>query len=90
MYDSFGLYWKGKWQKPSSGKSIPVISPVTEEVLGEAPAASEDDTRNAIESAVSGTRQWRNVQAWERSQMLSRVADVMREHTDDMARWLIL
>ena len=90
MYDSFGLYWNGKWQKPSSGKSIPVISPVTEEVLGEAPAASEDDTRNAIESAVSGTRQWRKVQAWERSRMLSRVADVMREHTDDMARWLIL
>ena len=67
-----------------------MISPVTEEVLGEAPAASEDDTRNAIESAVSGTRQWRKVQAWERSRMLSRVADVMREHTDDMARWLIL
>ena len=43
------------WQKPASGKSIPVISPVTEEVIGEAPAASEDDTRQTIESAVSGT-----------------------------------
>ena len=70
MYTRFGLYWNGTWQQPAYGKSIPVISPVTEEVLGEAPAASEDDTRQAIESAVYGTTQWRNVQAWERSRML--------------------
>ena len=90
MYTPFGLYWNGMWQKPASGKSIPVISPVTEEVLGEAPAANKSDTRKVVESAVSGTAQWRKVIAWERSRMLRRVAEVMRERTDDMSRWLSL
>ncbi len=89
MYSSFGLYWNGDWQT-ASGKGIPVISPVTEEVLGEAPGASEADTLQSIESAVSGTKQWRKVGAWERSRLLKKAAEMMREKTDEMARWLTM
>ena len=89
MYKSFGLYWNGKWQT-ESGNSIPVISTVTEEVLGEAPGATEADTVQAIESAVAGTEKWRKVGAWERSRLLKKAAEIMHERTEEIARWLTI
>ena len=89
MYSSFGLYCNGKWQTVS-GKSIPVISPVTEEVLGEAPGSTEADTVKAIESAVAGTEKWRKVGAWERSRLLKKAAEVIREKTEEIARCLTM
>ena len=59
-------------------------------MLGEAPGATEADTVQAIESAVSGTEQWRKVGAWERSRLLKKAADMMREKTEEMARWLTM
>ncbi len=89
MYSSFGLYWNGNWQN-ATGNSIPVISPVTEEVIGEAPGASESDTMQAIESAVLGTEKWRKVGAWERSKLLKKSAEIMRDKTEEMAHWLTM
>ena len=88
MYSSFGLYWNGDWQT-ATGKGIPVISPVTEEVLGEAPGASEADTLQSIESAVLGTRAM--AEGWCVGAFTSaRKCRNYARKTEEMARWLTM
>ena len=90
MYSSFGHYWNGSWKKSSSRKKINVISPVTEKILGEVPSASESDTMEVIESAVSGINRWRSLSCLERSRILRRVAELMLKRKDEIARYLSL
>src|SRR6202011_3510653 len=45
------LFIDGKWDKGAEGKSIEVINPATEEVIGRVPEASTKDTVRAIEAA---------------------------------------
>ena len=40
MYDKFGQFINGKWQKSSTGETYEVINPATEEILGKASKAS--------------------------------------------------
>ena len=51
MYQTFGLFIGGSWQKGS--QSAEVISPVTEKPLGIIATASVDDTKPAIDAAAS-------------------------------------
>ena len=48
---NLGLFIDGKWDKGTEGKSIEVINPATEEVIGSVPEASTKDTVRAIEAA---------------------------------------
>ena len=34
MYDKYGQFINGKWQKSASGETYDVINPATEEVIG--------------------------------------------------------
>lgn len=90
MYESFGLYWSGGWQPAGEGHSLSIISPVTEEELGKAPAANAQDTAQAIASAVEGFAAWRQVPALERARVLRNIAAKLQEHRDELARWLTL
>ena len=51
MYEKFGQYINGKWQKSSDGGAYDVINPATEETLGKASKATETDVENALMSA---------------------------------------
>ena len=54
MYENYGLFIDGRWRGASGGGASPVLSPVTEKPLGEAPVATSGDTEAAIESATRG------------------------------------
>ena len=43
MYDKFGQFINGKWQKSSGGETYDVINPATEEIIGKASKASKKD-----------------------------------------------
>ena len=36
MYDKFGQFINGKWQKSLTGETYEVINPATEEIIGKA------------------------------------------------------
>ena len=54
MYQKFGLFIGGGWGGASGGGVAPVISPVSEKPLGEAPVATAADTGAAIGGAERG------------------------------------
>jgi succinate-semialdehyde dehydrogenase/glutarate-semialdehyde dehydrogenase len=79
MYERFGLFIDNEWRSASDQASKPVISPVSEEVVGAIPMATDADIAAAIESADAGFRIWREAPAWRRASVLRRAADILRE-----------
>ena len=67
MYDKYGQFIDGKWQKSASGETYDVINPATEEVLGKASKANSADVQKALKSAEKGLITWRNTSPWELS-----------------------
>jgi len=90
MYEKFGQFIDGKWHKSEKGETYDVINPATEEVLGKASKASENDVNKALKSAEKGLEIWRKTPPWERAKIIRKIADLMRERSDVLAKWLTL
>ncbi len=90
MYEKFGQFIDGKWHKSENGETYDVINPATEEVLGKASKASENDINKALKSAEKGLEIWRKTPPWERAKIIRKIADLMRERSDVLAKWLTL
>ena len=90
MYEKFGQFIDGKWIKSSSGETYEVINPANEEILGNASKASPEDVENALKSAQQGLEVWKKTTPWQRSYILRRIADKMREKQDVLAKWMTL
>ena len=58
MYEKFGQFINGKWQKSLSGETYDVFNPATEEVIGKASKANSEDVQLAIKSAANGLKIW--------------------------------
>ena len=67
MYDKYGQFIDGKWQKSASGETYDVINPATEELLGKASKANNSDVQRALKSAEKGLEIWRNTSPWGKS-----------------------
>ena len=90
MYEKFGQFIDGKWQKSEKGETYDVINPATEEVLGKASKASENDVNKALKSSEKGLEVWRKTPPWERAKIIRKIADLMRERTEVLAKRLTL
>ncbi|HLX28419.1 MAG TPA: NAD-dependent succinate-semialdehyde dehydrogenase [Casimicrobiaceae bacterium] len=84
------LYIDGEWYEGTRGTTTPIINPATEETLCELKHASIADLDRALAAAQRGFEQWRHVPAIERSKILRRAADMMRERHEHIARDITL
>ncbi|MBV8863732.1 MAG: aldehyde dehydrogenase [Mycobacterium sp.] len=81
------LFIGGKWRKPSSPNRIAVISPHSEEPVGEAPAAAPAD----VDAAVTAARHafdhgpWSRLDPSERMRKVEELATIYAGHLDEMA-----
>jgi len=90
MYSKFGQFIDGKWQSSQNNETYDVLNPATEEVIGKASKAGEEDVNKALQSAENGLNIWKNTPAWERSYIIRRIADRIREKKDILAKWMAL
>ena len=90
MYNKFGQFIDGKWQASSNNETYDVINPATEEVLGKASKASREDVQKALKSAEKGLKIWRDTAPWQRSYIIRRIADKIRDKQDVLAKWMTL
>ena len=90
MYDKFGQFINGKWMKSSSGETYDVINPANEEVIGKASKANKNDIELALKSAKNGFNIWKNTTPWERSKIIRKISELIREKKDILAKWLTL
>ena len=90
MYSKFGQFIDGKWQEAINKETYEVINPATEEILGNASKASSADVQKALKSAKEGLEIWKNTLPWERSNIIRKIADLIRLKKDTLAKWITL
>lgn len=80
----------GSWTDGRGSKTISVTSPVTGEGLGEVPVATPDDVDEAVRAARGAVEQLDRMTVFERAELLHRVASLMRDRKEELARELTL
>ena len=90
MYDKFGQFIDGKWQKSASNETYDVINPATEEIIGKASKANSADVQKALKSAEKGLQVWKNTSPWERSKVIRKISELIRQRVDVLSKWLTL
>lgn len=73
---TYKLYINGKFPRTESGRTYEVVSPKGE-FLANAALASRKDGRDAVEAAVAAVKPWSGATAYNRGQVLYRVAEVL-------------
>ncbi len=79
------LYINGGYVDASSGETFDAINPANGELLAKVQRASKDDVERAVVSAESGQKIWAAMTAMERSRILRRAVDILRERNDELA-----
>ena len=80
----------GAWTESESGGRLEATSPATGESLGTVPKGTREDARRAIAAANAARRDWAARSAFERAAALERVAELIEERRDDLARVLTI
>src|SRR5215510_1116462 len=86
MYPDVLLCIDGVWTKAADGRTIPVVNPATEEVIGSVAQAGRADLDAALDAAAKGFAAWRKVSAYERSRVMRRAADLLRDRAEKVAQ----
>jgi succinate-semialdehyde dehydrogenase / glutarate-semialdehyde dehydrogenase len=84
-YPNVQLFIDGKWRPAASGRTIPVINPATEENIGTVPHADRSDLDEAVAAAEKGFKVWRAMSSYDRSKVMRKAADLMRERAEGIA-----
>jgi succinate-semialdehyde dehydrogenase / glutarate-semialdehyde dehydrogenase len=79
----------GKWVDADSGLTFPVTNPATGETIADVPRMGATETRRALAAAERALPEWKRRPAKERARILRRLADLMLEHEEDLARLMV-
>lgn len=90
MYNNFGQFYNGKWNVSEDKSTYEVINPCSEEVIGNASNATMNDVDKALSSASLGLKKWSQYPAWQRSSILRKAADLIRENKEIIAKYISL
>jgi alpha-ketoglutaric semialdehyde dehydrogenase len=78
----------GKWVKGSSRETFQTINPANEEVVGQIYMASLPDVDLAVQAATDAFHSWRLTPAPQRGELLFKVADLLKQKKEELARLL--
>ncbi len=83
-------YVDGAWVDADSGDTFSVSNPATGESIAEVPRMGAAETRRALAASERALPAWKARTAKDRARVLRRLADLMFEHEDDLARLMVL
>ncbi|HET7848215.1 MAG TPA: aldehyde dehydrogenase family protein, partial [Pseudolabrys sp.] len=86
MYAQLALYIDGQWLNGEGRKGEDVINPATGKTLAHLPHASKADLDAALAAAEKGFKVWRETSAYDRSRIMRKAADLLRERYDHVAK----
>ncbi|AMV46019.1 betaine-aldehyde dehydrogenase [Paraburkholderia caribensis] len=79
------LYIGGEYVDATSGATFDTFDPASGELLATVQQASEADIERAVQSAREGQRAWAAMTAMQRSRILRRAVELLRERNDALA-----
>src|SRR6204780_2637761 len=78
-------FYGGKWHKPISGRSADAINPGTGDTPGAGARFGPGQYRRAGKCPKAAYPAWRDTPPLERARLLKRIANVLREHAEELA-----
>ena len=90
MYPNVQLLIDGNWGDAASGKTLEVMNPATGEVNGTLAHAGTDDLDRALAATERGFAAWRKVSAYDRSKVMRKAADLLRERAGEIGTLMTL
>src|SRR5579872_866455 len=85
MYQEFGLFIDNAWRSARGEKTVEVIDPATEDVLGAVPRADVADLDDALVAAARAAKGWAATAGWTRSKILRRIAAELESRGERIA-----
>ncbi|MGA2112832.1 MAG: CoA-acylating methylmalonate-semialdehyde dehydrogenase [Anaerolineales bacterium] len=79
-------YINGEWLGPNGDKTIEVINPATNEVLGKVMLCGPEDVGRAARAAQDAASPWRRTPPTERAQYLFRLKALLEENLEELSR----
>ncbi len=79
------LYIAGRYAEAGSGASFETVNPANGEVLAHVQRAGQGDVERAVASALEGQQVWAAMTAMQRSRILRRAVDLLRQRNDELA-----
>ncbi len=90
FYPRLALFIDGVWHYGEGRATRAVVSPTTEEVLGQLPVATEADIDRALAAAARALPAWRQRSPQQRAEVLVRAAALLRERREVIAQTITL
>ena len=79
QYPEPKLFIGGEWLPADQRERLPILNPANDEVIAELPVAATSDLDAALDAAQAAYPAWRAMSAFDRSKILHKAADLMRE-----------
>ena len=84
-YPDTQLLIDGIWRAGSGGRSLPVMDPASARPIGRVAQAEPADLDAALAAADRGFASWRPVSAYERSKLMRKAAELLRDRAEEVA-----
>ncbi|KGR91121.1 aldehyde dehydrogenase [Ureibacillus massiliensis 4400831 = CIP 108448 = CCUG 49529] len=78
----------GEWKQSTSGKLIDSINPANRQVMGQVQSSTIEEANEAIEAAHNASKEWAKVGEFQRGQYLYKVAALLEENLEEIAKTL--
>jgi succinate-semialdehyde dehydrogenase/glutarate-semialdehyde dehydrogenase len=89
-YPDVQLMIGNEWRPAQGGRTLPILNPATGETIGRLAHAEAPDLDHALTAAQRGFETWRNISAYDRSKVMRKVADLVRERADTIATLMVM
>ena len=76
----------GEWVESLDGGTMEVLNPSTGETIAEVPSSTAKDVDRAVEAAKKALPEWLETTPGERAEILLKLADLIDEHADELAK----
>ena len=86
MVKTYKLYINGKWVNSSSGKTFASFDPATEKVLAKFQDGNKVDVNKAVNSAEKALKEWKEIPAPKRGEILFEVARLLKANKRELAK----
>ncbi|ADY28246.1 aldehyde dehydrogenase [Cellulophaga lytica] len=84
----YKLFINGEWVTSTSGETIAIVNPSTEEVVANVQNGTAEEALEALKAAEKAQKEWKKLPARSRADMLYKLADEIDANTEHLAQLL--
>ena len=89
MIERSDIFINGEWVRSSARDTLPVINPVTEELISTVPRGTAEDADRAVHAAAAAFPQWSQTPLEERIHVIERLAQALNARSAEITRAIV-